>query len=61
MSEETVLQIAEKAKAKEKGRHTQLNAEFQRSARRDKKVLSEQCQETEENNKWERLEIFSRK
>ena len=51
MSEETVLQIAEKAKAKEKGRHTQLNAEFQRSARRDKKVLSEQCKEIAENNR----------
>ena len=31
-------------------------------ARREKKVfLSEQCKEIEENNKWERLEISSRK
>ena len=34
----------------EKKRYTHLNAEFQRIARRDKKVfLSEQCKEIEEN------------
>ena len=45
----------------EKERYTQLNAEFQRIARRDKTAfLSDQCKETEEN-KWERLEISSRK
>ena len=40
------------AKSKgEKERYKQLNAEFQRIARRDKKVfLSEQCKEREENN-----------
>ena len=39
-----------------------MNAEFQRIARRDKKdFLSEQCKEIEENNRWERLEISSRK
>ena len=43
------LQIAEKRKAKEKGTDTQLNAEFKRIARRDKKALSEQCKEMEEN------------
>ena len=33
-------------------RYTQLNAEFQRIARRDKKAfLSEQCKEIEENNR----------
>ena len=53
---EQALQIAEKrreVKGKgEKERHTQLNAEFQRIARRDKKVfLSEQCKEIGENNK----------
>ena len=38
-----------------------MNAEFQRIAKRDKKAfLSDQCKETEEN-KWERLEISSRK
>ena len=36
----------------EKERYSHLNAEFQRIARRDKKAfLSEQCKETEENNK----------
>ena len=55
MSEEA-LQIAEKrreAKGKgEKERYTYLNAEFQRIARRDKKAfLSDQCKETEENNR----------
>ena len=33
-------------------RYTYLNAEFQRIARRDKKVfLSDQCKEIEENNR----------
>ena len=50
------LQIAEERReAKSKGereRYTQLNAEFQRKARRDKKdFLSDQCTETEENNR----------
>ena len=36
----------------EKERYTHLNAEFQRLARRDKKVfLSDQCKEIEENNR----------
>ena len=55
MSEEA-LQIAEKRReAKGKGkkeRYTNLNAEFQRIARRDKKgFLSDQCKEIEENNR----------
>ena len=50
------LRIAVKrreAKSKgEKERYTHLNAEFQRIARRDKKAfLSDQCKETEENNR----------
>ena len=50
------LQIAVKrreAKSKgEKERYKQLNAEFQRIARRDKKAfLSDQCKEIEENNR----------
>ena len=33
-------------------RYAQLNAEFQRTARRDKKAfLNEQCNEVEENNR----------
>ena len=36
----------------EKERYTQLNAEFQRIARRDKKAfLSDQCKEIEEKNR----------
>ena len=55
LSEEP-LQIAEKrtaAKGKgEKERYTQLNAEFQRIARRDKKAFfNNQCKEVEENNR----------
>ena len=49
------LQIAVKrreVKSKgEKERHTHLNAEFQRRARRDKKTFSDQCKEIEENNR----------
>ena len=53
---EEALQIAVKRKeVKSKGkkeRYKQLNAEFQRIARRDKKVfLSDQCKEIEENNR----------
>ena len=53
---EEVLQIAEKrreAKGKgEKERYSHLNAEFQRTAMRDKKaLLSDQCKEIEENNR----------
>ena len=35
----------------ERERYAQLNAEFQRIGRRDKKVLTEQCKEIEENNR----------
>ena len=36
----------------ERERYTQLNAEFQRIARKEKKAfLNEQCQEIEENNR----------
>ena len=50
------IQIAEKrreAKGKEeKERYTHLNAEFQRTARKDKKAfLSDQCKEIEENSR----------
>ena len=53
---EEALQIAEKIREMkgkgERERYTQLNAEFQRIARRDKKAfLSEQCKEIEENNR----------
>ena len=50
------LQIAkERREAKSKGereRYTQLNTEFQRRARRDKKAsFNEQCRKTEEKNR----------
>ena len=48
---EEVLQIAKKREVKGKGekeRYTHLNAEFQRTVRRDKKAfLSDQCKEIE--------------
>ena len=55
MSEEA-LQIAEKRRKvkgkEERERYAQLNAEFQRVSRTDKKAfLSEQCKETEENKR----------
>ena len=64
LSEET-LQIAEKRREvkgkREKERYTHLNAEFQRTARRDKKAfLSDQWKETKENNRMEKLKISSR-
>ena len=56
MLSEKALQMAEKrreVKGKgEKERYSHLNAEFQRIARRDKKdFLSDQCKETEKNNR----------
>ena len=62
---EEVLQIAvKKREAKSKGeneRYTHLNAEFQRTARRDKALLSDQCKEIEENNRrGKTIEIASR-
>ena len=63
---EEALQIADKRRQVkgrgERERYTQLNAEFSRVARRDKKdFLSEQCKEIEENNERVRLEISSPK
>ena len=62
---EEALQITEKireVKGKgEKERYTHLNGEFQRIAKRDKKVfLSEHCKEIEETIEWERLDVSSR-
>ena len=61
---EEALQIAEKrreAKSKgEKERYKQMNAEFQRTARSNKKAfLSDQCKKIEDNNRMGRLEISS--
>ena len=54
MSEEAIEIAEERKEVKDKGdkeRYTHLNAEFPRIARRDKKALSEQCKEIEENNR----------
>ena len=65
MSEE-ILQISEKRReVKGKGereRYTQLNAEFQRQAKKNKKAfLSEKCKEIEENNRMEKARDFFKK
>ena len=62
---EEALQIAVKrreAKSKEQERYTHLNAEFQRTAKRDKKAtLSDQCKEIEENNRMgETSDLFKK-
>ena len=55
LSEEALQIAVKRSEAKgrgEKERYSHLNAEFQRIARRDKKVfLRDQCKETEENNR----------
>ena len=63
---EEALRIAEKrreAKGKgEKERNTHLNTEFQRIARRDKKIfLSDHCKEREENNRMGKIRDLFRK
>ena len=65
LSEEALQIAVERREAKSKGekeRYTHMNTEFQRRARRDMKAsLSDQCKEIENNNRRERLEIYSRK
>ena len=55
LSQEALQRAEKRREAKGKGdkqRYTNLNAEFQRIARRDKKTfLSDQCKEIEENNR----------
>ena len=66
---EVALQIAvkrreEAVKSKgEKERYTHLNAEFQRTARREMKAfLSDQCKEIEENNRMGKTrDLFKKK
>ena len=60
------LQIAEKRREdkgkRDKERHTHLNVEFQRIARRDKKAfLSDQYKYIEENNGMEKTKDLSKK
>ena len=58
-------QIAEKRiETKGKGkreRYTQLNAEFQRIARRDKRALKKKCKETELNNRMRKTRDLFKK
>ena len=65
LSEEALKIAVKRREAKSKGereRYSHLNAEFQRTARTDKKAyLSDQCKEIEESNRMGRLEISSRK
>ena len=55
LSEEALHIAVKRTEVKSKGekeRYSHLNAEFQRIARRDKKAFfSDQCKETEENNR----------
>ena len=57
--------VEERREAKDKGenkRYTHLNAEFQRTARKDEKTfLSDQCKETEEDNRMgENRDLFKK-
>ena len=63
---EEALQIAEERREakdkKEREKYFQLNAEFQKITRRDKKAfLHEQCKETEENNRMGKTRDFFKK
>ena len=62
---EEALQIAMKREVKNKGekeRYTHLSADFQRIARRDKKVfLSDQCKEIVGNNRMGKTRDFSKR
>ena len=55
MSEEALQRVVKRREVKGKGekeRYTHLNAEFQRTARKDKKAFfSDKCKEIEENNR----------
>ena len=55
LPEETLQRAMKRREGKSKGEketYTNLKAEFQRTARKDKKAfLSEQCKDTEENNR----------
>ena len=59
MSKEALQTAEERREAKIKGereRYTQLNAEFQKIERRDKKAFfNEQCKEVEENNRMGKM------
>ena len=64
LSEEGLQITVKRREVKSKGekeRYTLLNAEFQRTAKRDEKtILSDQCKEIEENNRMGKTEVLSR-
>ena len=65
LSEEALQTAMKRREVKSKGekeRYSHLNAEFQKIARKDKKVfLSDQCKEIEENNKMgETKDLFKK-
>ena len=59
LSEEALQRAMKRREAKGKGekeRYTYLNADFQRTAKKDKKAFfSDQCKEIEENNKMGKI------
>ena len=65
LSEEALQIVEEKREMKgkeEKEKYSQLNAEFQKIARRDNKAfLSEQCKEIEENNRMGKTSYLFKK
>ena len=65
LSEEALQIAVQRGETKNKGekeRYKHLNAEFQRIARRDKKVLlNDQCKETEENNRMRKTRDLFKK
>ena len=65
LSEEALQITVKRREVKSKGEkewYSYLNAEFQRIARRDKKdFLSDQCKETEENNRMGKTTDLSKK
>ena len=65
LSEEALQIAAKRREVKSKGekeRYTHLNAEFQRTARGDKKAfLSDQCKEIEKNNRMKKTRDLLKK
>ena len=65
LSEEALQTAVKRREVKSKGekeRYAHLNAVFQRISRRDKKAfLSDQCKETEENNKIGKTRVLLKK
>ena len=63
MSEEALQVAKERREVKSKGEremYTQLNAELQGIARRDKVFLKEQCKEKQENRKGKTRDLFNK-